>query len=276
MHLASSYPLYCAEALSRAYYYPSPYVTPMLKYDGLNGGSSYGSWSGFITNRFSIDATVTTTMDGNYSDGSGTINIHLRNDTTVTITGRVYIVITEDSLYYLGPNGDPWHNHVARDYVPTDAGQYVSIPAGDSVTVSQPFTIQTGWNEDMCEIVAWLQTDGTRKVWQGATKQVMELNPGIEEHEVEVASIYAVTAAPNPCVSGTNFSFSLPAGVEYGINIFDVTGRHVKTLCGISSGSQEVVAWNLEDDTGMLVGSGVYLYQFESSTVNTTGKIVVR
>jgi hypothetical protein len=276
MHLASSYPLYCAEALSRAYYYPSPYVTPMLKYDGLNGGSSYGSWSGFITNRFSIDATVTTTMDGNYSDGSGTINIHLRNDTTVTITGRVYIVITEDSLYYLGPNGDPWHNHVARDYVPTDAGQYVSIPAGDSVTVSQPFTIQTGWNEDMCEIVAWFQTDGTRKVWQGATKQVMELNPGIEEHEVEVASIYAVTAAPNPCVSGTNFSFSLPAGVEYGINIFDVTGRHVKTLCGISSGSQEVVAWNLEDDTGMLVGSGVYLYQFESSTVNTTGKIVVR
>lgn len=165
---------------------------------------------------------------------------------------------------------------MARDYVPTDAGQYVSIPAGDSVTVSQPFTIQTGWNEDMCEIVAWFQTDGTRKVWQGATKQVMELNPGIEEHEVEVASIYAVTAAPNPCVSGTNFSFSLPAGVEYGINIFDVTGRHVKTLCGISSGSQEVVAWNLEDDTGMLVGSGVYLYQFESSTVNTTGKIVVR
>ena len=276
MHLASSYPLYCAEALSRAYYYPSPYVTPMLKYDGLNGGSSYGSWSGFITNRFSIDATVTTTMDGDYSGGSGTINIHLRNDTTVTITGRVYIVITEDSLYYLGPNGDPWHNHVARDYVPTDVGQYVSIPAGDSVTISQPFTIQTGWNEDMCEIVAWLQTDGTRKVWQGATKQVMELNPGIEEHEVEVASIYAVTTAPNPCVSGTNFSFSLPAGVEYGINIFDVTGRHVKTLSGLSSGNQEVVAWNLKDDRGFVVGAGVYLFRFESNVVNTNGKIVVR
>ena len=276
MHLRSGYPLYCAEALSRMYYYPSPYVTPMLKYDGLNGGSSYGSWSGLITNRFSIDATVTITMDGDYSDGSGTVNIHLRNDSTVTITGRVYIVITEDSLYYLGLNGDPWHNHVARDYVPTFVGQSVTIPAGDTVTVSQPFTIQAGWDEDMCEIVAWLQTDGTRKVWQGATEQVMELIPGVEEHEVEIVPIYAVTTAPNPCVRNTSFQFELPIGANYRIDIYDVSGRRIQTLDGIASGANESVRWNLEDNTGTHVSSGIYCYRFQSKVTNQTGKIIVR
>jgi len=276
MHLRSGYPLYCAEAFSRMYYYPSPYATPMLKYDGLNGGSGYSGWQSMITGRFNIPSTVTVTMYGDYSDGSGTVNIRLRNDSTVTITGRVNIVITEDSLYYLGPNGDPWHNHVARDYVPSYIGQYVTIPAGDTVTVSQPFTIQAGWDEDRCEIVAWLQTDGTRKVWQGATEQVMELIPGIEEHEVEVAPIYTVTTAPNPCVSNTSFQFELPIGANYRIDIYDVSGRRIQTLDGIASGANESVRWNLKDNTETHVSSGIYCYRFESKVTNQTGKIIVR
>lgn len=275
MHLSSSYPLYCAEALSRVYYYPSPYYTPMLKYDGLNGGSSYNSWQSYITGRFGITSQVTVTMYGDYTDGTGTINVQFRNDTTVTINARAYIVITEDSLYYLGPNGDPWHNHVARDYVPNHVGQYISIPAGDSVTVTQPFTVQTGWDEDMCEIVAWLQTDGTRKMWQGGKIPVTAL-VGIEEHKSEIEPICTVTSTPNPCVSHTSFQFELPISNHYRIDIYDVTGRHIQTLSGVASGNAESVRWNLKDNTGSHVSSGVYCYRFISEAANTTGKIIVR
>jgi hypothetical protein len=275
MHLRSGYPLYCPEAISRMYYYPSPYVTPMLKYDGLNGGSAYGGWNGLVTGRFGVTSQVTATMYGDYSDGTGTINVRFRNDTTVTITARAYIVITEDSLYYLGPNGDPWHNHVARDYVPNQVGQYVTIPAGDSVTVTQPFTIQTGWDEDMCEIVAWLQTDGTRKMWQGAKVPVTAI-PGVEENTSEIEAIYTVTSKPNPCVNHTSFQFELPINTGYRIDIYDVTGRHIKRLNGIASGNNESVTWNLKDNTGSHISAGVYCYRFFSEFVNTTGKIIVQ
>lgn len=275
MHVSSSYPLYCAEALSRVYYYPSPYYTPMLKYDGLNGGSGYSGWNGLVTGRFSIPSQVTITMYGDYSDGSGTINVQFRNDTTVTITARAYIVLTEDSLYYLGPNGDPWHNHVARDYIPTQSGQYVSIPAGDSVTVTQAFTTQTGWDDDMCEIVAWLQTDGTLKMWQGAKIPLTALI-GIEENKSELEPVSTVTTAPNPCIDQTSFQFALPMSTDYRIDIYDVTGRHIKTLRGVASGNHESVAWDLRDHTGTHISAGVYCYRFTGEHINTTGKIIVR
>jgi len=257
------------------YYYPSPYVTPMLKYDGLNGGSGYSGWQNLITGRFNISSQATITMYGDYSDGSGTINVQFRNDTTITITARAYIVITEDSLYYLGPNGDPWHNHVARDYVPNQVGQYVTIPAGDSVTVTQPFTIQTGWDEGMCEIVAWLQTDGTRKMWQGAKIPVTAL-VGVEENKSDIEPIHTVTSAPNPCVNHTSFQFELPISTGYRIDVYDVSGRHVKTLSGVGSGNAESLQWNLKDNAGSPVSSGVYCYRFVSELFSTSGKIIVR
>jgi hypothetical protein len=273
MHLRSGYPLYCSEAVTRMYYYPSPYVTPMMKYDGLNGGSGYSGWRNMVTSRFPVNAAVTVTMWGTYTRGSGIINVQFRNDTTVTVTGRASIVITEDSLYYNGPNGDVWHNHVARDYVPTPTGTYVTIPPGDSVTVTQPFTIQTSWQEDMVEIVSWLQTDGTRYMWQGAKTAL--LNIGVREQEDEMVSVQKIYPAPNPCVNNTIFSFQLPTGTDYQIEIYDVTGRSIQTMTGKASGTTESVRWNCDNHAREKVSAGVYLYRFVSEGANTNGKIIV-
>jgi hypothetical protein len=182
-------------------------------------------------------------------------------------------VITEDSLYYSGPNGDVWHNHVARDYVPTHTGTYVTIPPGDSITVTQPFTTQTSWQEDMIEIVAWLQTDGTRYMWQGA--KISLLNIGVKEHEEVVVSAKKICPAPNPCVNNTVFSFQLPAGVDYRIEIYDVTGRSIQTMRGSASGAAESVRWNCDNRAHEKVNAGVYLYKFVSEVTNTSGKIIV-
>lgn len=227
-----------------------------------------------IVNRFGVNAPVTITMWGDYTDGTGTINVQFRNDSTATLTGRAYIVVTEDSIYYPSPNGDTWHNHVARDYVPSYTGIVTSIPPGDSVTVTQSFTIQAGWVEDNCEIVAWLQQDGTRTLWQGGKVKVTIL--GQEEHEEETVTPKAIYAAPNPCLDRTDLAFELPTGVSYTVGIYDVTGRCIKIITGLASGSTESVRWNCDNTAGEKVSSGVYLYRFESDIMNTTGKIIVR
>ena len=287
MHVASSYPLYCSEALQRMYTYRPPYgggyATPWLWYDGNHHGSyTYSTWQSKIVARMAIPSPVTVTMWGDYSqtDGSGTISAQFRNDGSTTLSGRVLYVITEDSLYYAGPNGDVWHNHVARDYIPNQNGQLVSIPAGDSLTVTYAFTILAGWDENKCDIITMIQdtqfqADSTKEVWQGGIKHVMEL-VGIEEHESNVAPLYSVTSSPNPCVRNTAFQFELPVSTAYRINIFDVSGRHVKSLSGIAQHAQESVTWNLTNEQGVRLSAGVYLFKFESDILNSSGKIIIR
>ena len=65
---------------------------------------------------------------------------------------------------------------------------------------------------------------------------------------------------PNPAAALTRFAYSLPVASDVTADAFDITGRHV---CEItrgtrSAGSGEFV-WNLRDDSGRAVHSGVYL-----------------
>ncbi len=237
-------------------------------------------WESMITGRMAMPAPVTITMWGDYtpSTGEGTVNVHLQNDSTATINGRVIVVITEDSLYYMAPNGVNWHNHVPRDYLPDHNGSLVSIPPGNYAIVTQPFTINSIWNDNYCTILAWIQNDSmqvdtTMEIWQGGMKKVTEL--GIEEVNTDVKSSQ-VLVMPNPCVGETRFVFELPAGLEYTIAIYDVSGRHIRVLERISPGERAAVQWDVRDSKGQAMSSGVYFYEFTSQLVNTSGKIVVR
>jgi len=292
MHVDDWEPLYSAEAFDRWWnYYPPPYfyegewvyVVPWLYFDGNKHGTSlYSAWESIIVERMDQPAPVTITMWGNYTQarGSGTIYARFRNDSTEAIVGRVIFVITEDSIYYEAWNGDNWHNHVARDYLPTQYGEIVNISAGDSVDVSQPFTIHAGWNTDRCNIITWIQNDvmqldSTKEIWQGGIMKVTEL-AGIETESISDHLPSMVTTIPNPCTEGTAFLFYLPQGVEYSITLFDVMGRQIRRLHGVSYGYQESVKWDRKDDKGGTVNAGIYLYRFASPVLNTTGKLVVK
>lgn len=127
-------------------------------------------------------APVTITMWGHYvaADDSGRIYAQFRNDSSETIEGRVLFIVTEDSLYYATSNGDLWHNHVSRDYIPNHIGVYVSIPAGDSAIVDQPLYLDPDWQWYRCEIKTFIQSerlqpDSTKEVWQGGILKVTDL-----------------------------------------------------------------------------------------------------
>ncbi|UCG29222.1 MAG: Omp28-related outer membrane protein [candidate division WOR-3 bacterium] len=291
MHVVNNaYGMYCAEALQRMYNYPAPvwsgsswgYYTPYLWFDGDKGTTGYNYWNDSIQNRMLIDAPLTITMWGDWipAQSTGTIYAQFRNDTTETINGLAYFVVTEDSIYQPTPNGDQWHNHVARDYLPTQAGESISIPAGDSVILGRSFTLGTAWNPDMIEFVAWIQNptmnpaDSAKEIWQGGMLNITEL--GIEEFENTNVAAANITPTPNPCINGTRFSFTLPAGERYNIDFYDVTGRKIRTLNGTASGNEQTVEWNLRNDNDTRVSAGVYLYRIESSDIYATGKVIVR
>jgi len=212
--------------------------------------------------------------------GSGTVYAKFRNDSTATLTGRIRFVLVEDSLYYSAPNGDLWHNHVARDYLPDTSGTAVTLAPGDSITASRNFTVQSGWNANKCEIVTWIQSntilpDSTRDIWQGGLIKVSQLTY-IEEDNSENPIISEIKPIPNPCVNKTTFTFRLNNGTPYQIAIFDVSGRKIRTLKGQAIGNEQMIEWNLKNDAGMRMGSGVYLYRFAGGETSTSGKIIIR
>lgn len=291
MHVYTSYPLGTAEAHDRWYSYPPPYwynngwyfATPWLWIDGNKDGAYiYSQWTSMITNRMNQPAPVIITMWGDWwpAQGTGTVYAQYRNDTTAALNGNALFVITEDSLFYSAGNGDQWHNQVARDYLPNHIGQAVSIAPGDSVTVSQTFTLGTTWNPDRIKFVTMFQDlnmnpmDSVIEIWQGGILDIDEL--GIEEYGNNEIAQSQIVPIPNPAVNGTRFSFTLPNGNIYRISFYDISGRKIKTLSGVASGTEESVEWNLKNDQGTRVNAGVYLYRFESSETESTGKVVVR
>ena len=293
MHFVSSYPQYTLEASQRYYYYPPYYwynggwarATPWLFIDGDKGiadsGYVYSKWRSWINTEMNRPSPFTCRTWGNYSltDGSGTVYARFRNDSTATITGRIRFIITEDSLYYLGPNGDAWHNHVARDFLPDTSGTAFTLAPGDSVTTSRAFTISAGWNQSRCKIITWVQSatmlaDSTRDVWQSGIQNVMDMYVDVEEQD-QISLRPSIIATPKPCVGRTELRFTLYRNTPYVIEIFDVLGRAVTYFQGVARGGSESVIWNADRSDGTKVNPGVYFYRIESKRLNTGGKIIL-
>jgi hypothetical protein len=290
MHIRSGYPLYLPEAVSRMNYYPPPYysggwvyVTPWMWYDGNKHGSyDYNNWQSRITTEMNVPSPVTTTISGSYNPATRKLAVYatFRNDTTVALSNaHAMCVITEDSLYYAGPNGDVWHNHVARKYLPNYNGKYIAIPVGDSTTVLDTFTLNAAWNASKCQVVVWLQNDNmkpdtTKPVYQGALKNVTNFQ--VEEIVTGPVASPEIVTIPNPCVNGTTFLVSRLAGSIYRISIFDVSGRLVTTLKGMAAKNAESIKWDCRDVSGAKVNPGVYLFRLESGDYSKEGKIIIQ
>ena len=111
------------------------------------------------------------------------------------------------------------------------------------------------------------------EIWQGGMKKVTEL--GIEETHTEGATSQ-FSFSPNPCCDRAEFAINLPAGTEYRVTIYDILGRQVRGLVGISTGKHTIVEWDLNTNNGQKAGTGVYLYEFVTDAKRTSGKIVVK
>jgi hypothetical protein len=78
---------------------------------------------------------------------------------------------------------------------------------------------------------------------------------------------------------GARFELSIPAsmsGTPYDVTVFDATGRHVKTIArDAATAGTRVVEWDLRDDAGGRVRSGVYFVGVRALGAIVTSRITV-
>jgi hypothetical protein len=81
---------------------------------------------------------------------------------------------------------------------------------------------------------------------------------------------------PNPFNPATTIAFSLPQESDVSIKIYDVTGSLVRTMVNDNRVAGEYsVVWNGQNDKGVRVSSGVYIYRIEAGNFMQTRRMVV-
>lgn len=81
---------------------------------------------------------------------------------------------------------------------------------------------------------------------------------------------------PNPFNPNTTIEFSIPDADNITLNIYDITGRQIRTLIdgAVDRGYHQLV-WDGMDSTNKPVSAGIYLYLLQSDGVSIIRKIVV-
>jgi hypothetical protein len=65
---------------------------------------------------------------------------------------------------------------------------------------------------------------------------------------------------PNPARTGTTLAWTLARGGEMRLDLFDLSGRHVRQLVeGVRAPGAQIANWDLRDDHGRRVAPGLYL-----------------
>ena len=81
---------------------------------------------------------------------------------------------------------------------------------------------------------------------------------------------------PNPARTGTTIQFVLASPMEVALDVFDVVGRKVASLeGGLMTPGRHESPWDLTDDAGNTVASGVYFYRLEAGDETLTRKLIV-
>lgn len=82
-------------------------------------------------------------------------------------------------------------------------------------------------------------------------------------------------AYPNPFAASTGLAFTLPREGDIRVELFDVSGRHVRSLARPRAAAGEhVLVWDGRDDSGRGVASGVYLARWQTGGLTGSRRLI--
>jgi subtilisin family serine protease len=98
----------------------------------------------------------------------------------------------------------------------------------------------------------------------------------VEDDDVAASKIRFRSIEPNPFTMSTTLSYELPTAMEVSLQIFDTTGRLVRTLAnGQQTAGTHHVSWDGLDGNNSPVPGGVYLSRFTAGNEVQTRKVIM-
>ena len=85
----------------------------------------------------------------------------------------------------------------------------------------------------------------------------------------------SLSAGPSPCFGNLGIECFVPGAGDYEVNVYDLSGRMVRSLEFQSTGGRESLLWDGRDDGGCRVAAGVYFLRLHSSGNSPVLQVVV-
>lgn len=100
--------------------------------------------------------------------------------------------------------------------------------------------------------------------------------PTAVEVEPAILSARPLQVTPNPFRGSGSIRFELPSRGMARVEVFDVTGRRVRTLTeGTRSPGPHAVSWDGRDDRGARLGGGIYFVRLTTGSMSRNAKVVL-
>jgi len=99
----------------------------------------------------------------------------------------------------------------------------------------------------------------------------------VEDDELAVPNEFTLSQNyPNPFNPLTHIQFEMRAPAQVTLDVFDLLGRHVRTLFeGRVESGISTITWDARANNGEEVASGIYFYRLVSSQNEQTRKMIL-
>ena len=134
-------------------------------------------------------------------------------------------------------------------------------------------TIETNYLDEDGEIVGVFYKIAAYDFSGNSTiSEAAEIGVGVSETPYE---FYVNAPYPNPFNPAMTIEYVIPQESNVSLVIYDILGREVAVLQdGLLGAGAYQAMWDGRDKNGVMVGSGVYLYQFKGDEFIKQGKVM--
>jgi len=232
---------------------------------------AYAEYQQDFLARKAIGSPVTVAIEGSIAARDGDVDITVRIVDTMPLGPNVLRVVVAEEEVAAPPDT---FLYVARDLL--DDETLVISAVGESAVVNRTFAVDPGWDVSKLDVVAFVQDDSTKEIMQSAALSFDETSVG--DDDVWGDARFSIKQnCPNPFISTTAISFSLPSGREpASLTVYDVAGRKVRTLVDdrLDAGPH-TAAWDGKDSRGHRVAPGIYFCRLEMLGKAASAKMVL-
>ncbi len=252
------------------YYNPVP-ATPQGWFDG-NHQSSTSGWAASLNNLVATQSPLKIILSGTRNSTQFNLNSQLTRTGDIPDNDLVIHFVVVEDVYFDGRNTVSNHKHVMRKMLPTPDGQSFSINLNETKDIPQTIPLDPLWDADSLNVVVFVQSAGSKTVYQSETISYDELNITELNHTESVPAEFILEQNyPNPFNPSTTIKYQLSVAGLVSIKVYDMLGNEVATLVNKEKPAGE---YEVEFDASNLT-SGIYFYQLNATTYIETKKMIL-
>jgi len=175
-------------SIERAGYYAVEGV-PDVYFDGILevlGGVPFGSMYPYYRERFDMRKNIPSPLEmsigGSYDPSSreGQVEVSILNLSDSLIKGTFHFAITLLDTPFQWVGGMTHLHFTLLDMLPNASGESFELSGGNETTLTRTFSIDESYNDQEIMLIAFVQNDSTKEVYQSTKKKLTELS-GVEE-----------------------------------------------------------------------------------------------